>query len=138
KGAGAWVGRERGGAEVLGVSVGGEQVEGEGKRKPPVAAGLDGVGDASAGVGADLGGRGAAAGVGVGAPGVVDHARGTVRRAPNLPGFDAEVGLGALVSKALDGIDVRVDNDVNVGVLAERRIGAATGARDLLGVGVGA
>jgi glucokinase len=93
--------------------------------------------DTIAGVVADLGGPDAAGGVGVGAPGVVDHERGTVQRAPNLPGFDDEVALGPLVSKALGGVDVRVDNDVNVGVLAEHRMGAAQGARDLLGVWVG-
>jgi len=137
KGARPWIGIDLGGTKVFGVVLDGEQVTAEAKRKTPVAAGLDGVVDAIAGVVADLGGTHAAGGVGVGAPGVVDHERGTVRRAPNLPGFDDEVGLGPLLSKALGGIDVRVDNDVNVGVLAEHRMGAAQGARDLLGVWVG-
>jgi glucokinase len=137
KGARPWIGIDLGGTKIFGVVLDGEQVTAEAKRKTPVAAGLDGVVDTIAGVVADLGGTDAAGGVGVGAPGVVDHERGTVRRAPNLPGFDDEVRLGPLLSKALGGIDVRVDNDVNVGVLAEHRMGAAQGARDLLGVWVG-
>ena len=131
KGARPWIGIDLGGTKIFGVVLDGEQVTAEAKRKTPVAAGLDGVVDTIAGVVADLGGTDAAGGVGVGAPGVVDHERGTVRRAPNLPGFDDEVRLGPLLSKALGGIDVRVDNDVNVGVLAEHRMGAAPAARDL-------
>ena len=137
KGARPWIGIDLGGTKVFGVVLHGEEVTAEAKRKTPVAAGLDGVVDTIAGVVADLGGPGAAGGVGVGAPGVVDHTRGTVRRAPNLTGFDAEVELGPQVSKALGGVDVRLDNDVNVGVLAEHRMGAARGARELLGVWVG-
>jgi glucokinase len=60
-----------------------------------------------------------------------------VSSAPNLPGFDGDVGLGALLTKALGGVDVRLDNDVNAGVRAEHAMGAARGARNLLGVWVG-
>jgi glucokinase len=137
KGARPWIGIDLGGTKIFGVVLDGEEVTAEAKRKTPVAAGLDGVVDTIAAVVADLGGPDAAGGVGVGAPGIVDHARGTVRRAPNLPGFDAEVRLGPLLSKALDGVRVHVDNDVNVGVLAEHRMGAARGERDLLGIWVG-
>ena len=132
-----WIGIDLGGTKVFGVVLEGDEVTAEAKRKTPVGAGVDGVVDTIVGVVEDLGGADAAAGLGVGAPGVVDHARGTVRRAPNLPGFDGEVGLGPLLSKALGGVGIRLDNDVNAGVLAEHRMGTAQGARDLLGVWVG-
>ena len=137
KGERPWIGIDLGGTKIFGVVLEGHEVTAEAKRKTPVDAGPDGVVDTIAGVVQDLGGPDAAGGVGVGAPGVVDHERGTVRRAPNLPGFDDEVGLGALISKALGDVDVRLDNDVNAGVLAERSMGAAQGTRDLLGVWVG-
>ena len=132
-----WIGIDLGGTKVFGVVLEGDEVTGEAKRKTPVGAGPGGVVETIAGVVADLGGTEGAGGVGVGAPGVVDHGRGTIRRAPNLPGFDAEVALGRLLSEALGGVEVRLDNDVNVGVLAELRMGAAPDARDLLGVWVG-
>jgi glucokinase len=136
-GARPWIGIDLGGTKVFGVVLEGNEVTAEAKRKTPVTAGVDGVVETIAEVVDDLGGPDAAGGVGVGAPGIVDHARGSVRRAPNLHGFDDEVGLGARLAKALGGVDVRLDNDVNVGVLAELRMGAAEGARDLLGVWVG-
>jgi glucokinase len=137
KGARPSIGIDLGGTKVYGVVLDGHEVTAEAKRKTPVGGGPDGVIDTIAAVVQDLGDTSAVAGLGVGAPGVVDHERGTVRRAPNLPGFDEEVGLGPRLSKALDGLEVRVDNDANVGVLAERELGAAQGARDLLGVWVG-
>ena len=132
-----WIGIDLGGTKVYGVVLEGDEVRAEAKRKTPPGVGPDGVIDVIASVVRDLGGTDAIAGVGIGAPGVVDHASGTVRRAPNLPGFDREVELGPRLSKVLGGVPVHVDNDVNVGVLAEHRLGAALGARDLLGVWVG-
>lgn len=75
------------------------------------------------------------AGVGVGAPGAIDHARGIVREAPNLrwnnyplaEELSAELGHGPVV----------IDNDVNVAVLGENQLGAGRQARDVLGVWVG-
>ena len=133
----AWIGIDLGGTKIFGVVLRGDEVTAEAKRKTPVGTGPDRVVETIAGVVEDLGGLHAAGGVGVGAPGAVDHERGTVRRAPNLPGFDEEVGLAALLSKSLGGAEVRLDNDVNAGVLAEHRMGAGHGARDLLGVWVG-
>jgi glucokinase len=137
KGARPRIGVDLGGTKIFGVVLDGDEVTAEAKRKTPAGAGPDGVVDTIAGVVHDLGGPDAAGGVGVGAPGIVDHERGTVRRAPNLPGFDDEVGLAVLLSDALGGAEVRLDNDVNAGVLAEHRMGAARGARNLLGVWVG-
>jgi len=63
------------------------------------------------------------AGVGVGVPGVVDPATGEVRHAVNL-GIQGAVPLGRLLSAELDGLPVRVDNDLNVAALgAEHALG---------------
>ena len=65
-------------------------------------------------------------GVGVGVPGLVDPRTGSVSHAVNL-GMDlSDVPLGALLTSALDGVPVRVENDVNA---------AALGAAHLLGLG---
>jgi glucokinase len=58
--------------------------------------------------------------------------------AANLPGFgDTPVPLQALVSDALGGLPVHLDNDVNVGTVAEHRLGAGRGFEDLLAVFAG-
>ncbi|MDQ6696823.1 MAG: ROK family protein [Actinomycetota bacterium] len=75
--------------------------------------------------------------VGLGTPGVVDQATGTVSHAPNLVGWKAEVALRDMLEQALPGTEVRVDNDVNVGVLGEQSVGAARGHDDVLGVFAG-
>ena len=77
------------------------------------------------------------AGVGVGAPGVIDSVDGTVRQAPNLHGWMEPFGVADALSTALEGVPVAVDNDVNVGTLAEHRLGAGQGADNLLGVFAG-
>jgi len=77
------------------------------------------------------------AGIGIGTPGEVDSASGAVSRAANVPGFSERVELGPLLSQALGGVQVTVDNDVRVGVLGEHRRGAGRPYRDLLGVWVG-
>jgi glucokinase len=115
----------------------GEEVVAEAKRKTPLQGGPLGVVDAIAAVVAELGGTANVEAVGVGAPGAVDVKTGTVRQAPNLPGWHDPFGLGPALSDALDGIAVWVDNDVNVGARAEHRLGAGKGATDMLGVFVG-
>lgn len=77
--------------------------------------------------------------VGIGAPGSIDTEAGTVSSSPNLPGFQAAepVALGAMVSKALGGVPVKLDNDVRVAILGEWKRGAGRGYRNLLGVWVG-
>lgn len=74
--------------------------------------------------------------VGIGTPGVVAPGSGDVLVAPNLPGFDRTVHLGALVSERL-GTHVAVGNDVNVAALGEARAGAARGHDDVLAVWMG-
>lgn len=76
------------------------------------------------------------AAVGIGVPGPVDSVRGRVLRAPNLAGFDAAVEVGHELTGRL-GTEVKVDNDVNVALLGEQRLGAARGGDDVLGVWCG-
>lgn len=133
-----WIGIDLGGTKVYGVVAHGEKVKKEAKRKTPLQGGPDAVVETIAGVVADLGGTDGTKGVGVGAPGAVDHAAGVVRQAPNLAGWQEQnVPLGDLVRKALGGVPVFVDNDANVGTLAEHKRGAGRGASEVLGVWVG-
>ena len=79
------------------------------------------------------------AGVGVGAPGLIDSKNGIVHCLTNIPGFK-DVNLKRLLRQKI-GIPVYVDNDVNLMALAEYRFGAAKGAKNIfcitLGTGVG-
>ncbi|EYB68309.1 ROK domain-containing protein [Deinococcus phoenicis] len=80
------------------------------------------------------------AGVGAGVPGPVDHATGRVVQPPNMPGWDGENVMAGLEGAL--GLGTRVDNDANLGALAENRFGAHRGAPDLIYVkaatGIGA
>ncbi|MDP9020150.1 MAG: ROK family protein [Actinomycetota bacterium] len=130
------IGIDLGGTKVQGVLVDGGEVVGDAKVPTPTG----GVDEVVAAVGDcvdRLGATGKVAGVGIGAPGVVDAATGTVVVAPNLPGFSVPVPLAALLADRLGGARVAVDNDVNVSALAEHRLGAGRGSHDLLGVWVG-
>lgn len=133
----AWIGVDLGGTKIYAVVLEGEKVLAEGKRKTPTQGGPLAVVDAMAAVVSELGGTENVAGVGVGAPGVVDPVDGTVRSAPNLPGWMEPFGMSAALSESLGGVPVAVDNDVNVGTLAEHRMGAGRGADNVLGVFVG-
>ena len=77
--------------------------------------------------------------VGVGAPGMVDR-DGCLRYAPNLPHADG-VDWSGLIGAQLPGRRVVVENDANLAVLAEHRLGAARGHRHVvmvtLGTGIG-
>jgi glucokinase len=73
------------------------------------------------------------AGVGIGSPGAVDHESGTVAHARNLPDWDDPFPLAGVLTDAL-GVPVRVDNDVQVAVLAELELGAGKPFESFLGV----
>ncbi len=75
-------------------------------------------------------------GVGVGSPGVVDGATGTVTSARNLPDWEGSFELGAMLSAKLD-TRVRVGNDVQVATEAEFELGAGRPYQSLLGVSWG-
>jgi glucokinase len=73
------------------------------------------------------------AGVGVGSPGKVDDAAGTVAGAKNLPGWDGAVDLRSLLETDL-GTRVALGNDVQVATDAEFHLGAGRPYPSLLGV----
>lgn len=131
------VGIDLGGTKVYGVRLAGGEVAAEAKSKTPVQGGPLGVVDAIAEVVVELADGARDLHVGVGAPGVVDVERGVVRAAPNLPGWSEPFDLASALSEAIGGARVVVDNDVNVGILAEHAMGAAKGMSEVLGVFVG-
>jgi len=71
-------------------------------------------------------------GAGVGAPGAIDSAAGTVADPPNLPWKNA-FPIGPELTKTL-GTTVLIDNDVRVATRAEYELGAGRGYPSLLGV----
>jgi glucokinase len=75
------------------------------------------------------------AGVGVGSPGSIDEAAGTVTRALNVsPEWDGAFALRDELASRLDGAAIRLGNDVRVGTLAEMRLGAGRNHNSLIGV----
>jgi glucokinase len=73
------------------------------------------------------------AGVGVGSPGTIDAAAGTVSNAGNLPGWEGSFALADALSQAL-GTPVLLGNDVSVATDAEFRLGAGRPYQSLVGV----
>jgi glucokinase len=71
--------------------------------------------------------------VGVGSPGVVDDAAGTVTSARNLPGWEGSYPLAEKLGAALMA-PVGLSNDVNVATQAEFELGAGKPFRSILGV----
>jgi predicted NBD/HSP70 family sugar kinase len=67
------------------------------------------------------GGASGLTGVGIGLPGVVDPATGRVEHAVNL-GIEDGVPLAALVSAALDGVPVQIENDLNAAALGAAHV----------------
>jgi glucokinase len=136
----ATVGIDLGGTKVQAAVLDDEgKVIGQGRTKTPTKGGpsdvVDAIGaavkDALKSAKADVGA------VGIGTPGAVDPDTGHVTGAANLPGFGEPVPLRDLVRDALGASSVRIDNDVNVGTLAEHRLGAGQGLDDLLAVFAG-
>jgi glucokinase len=73
------------------------------------------------------------AGVGIGSPGVIDAAAGTVAGARNLPRWQGTFELGPTLSSRL-GTPVFLGNDVGVATEAEFRLGAGQQYQSLIGV----
>lgn len=73
--------------------------------------------------------------IGIGAPGAIDCERGVVLEAPNLRWN--EVSLAAELAARCAGTPVLVDNDVNVAIYGENRLGAGHNAHNVLGVWCG-
>jgi len=135
-GTGATIGIDLGGTKIYALAVQDGQIVGEAKEKTPVHGGPLAVVDALAAVVRQLTPDTPAA-VGVGAPGAIDHRTGVIRWAPNLPGWIEPFNLAAALSAAVGECSVLIDNDVNVGTLAEHRLGAGRGHDDLVGIFVG-
>jgi glucokinase len=72
-------------------------------------------------------------GVGVGSPGAVDEASGTVSSARNLPGWEGTFALSKDLGGRI-GTSVRLGNDVQVATDAEFQLGAAREFDSVLGV----
>ncbi|MFG0292304.1 MAG: ROK family protein [Phycisphaerales bacterium JB050] len=75
------------------------------------------------------------AAIGIGAPGAIDFATGTVLEAPNLCWNN--IPLAAELSSRCANAPVLVDNDVNVAIYGENRLGAGCNAENVLGVWCG-
>jgi glucokinase len=72
-------------------------------------------------------------GAGIGVPGPIDHDRGTLERAANLPGWDEPFPIVDVLTERL-GAPIHLGNDVGVAVDAEFRLGAGKPYRSLLGI----
>lgn len=74
-------------------------------------------------------------GIGIGLPGPVDSEKGIVHFFPNIKGW-RKVRLREIMRKKMC-LPVTIDNDANVMTLAEARIGAAKGKRNVVGLTLG-
>ena len=74
-------------------------------------------------------------GVGIGLPGLVDPVKGHVIFLPNIPGWK-NIPLRKHLEKKV-GLEVFLDNDVNVMTLGEWRFGAGQGSDDMIGMTLG-
>jgi glucokinase len=139
----------RGGGPRGGIDLGGTKIQvvivddahevlGEARHPTPTSGGpeavcaemADTLADAAAGAGVD---PAKLKGVGVGSPGAIDAASGTVAQARNLPDWIDPFPLGDRLSEAV-GAPVRVDNDVSVATAAEFELGVGREYSSLLGV----
>jgi len=135
-----YIGIDLGGTNVQIGAVGEEfKLAASTKRKTRAEEGMDsvlericdGIDEACRGAGvpvADV------AAIGIGAPGAVEPHEGIVLEAVNLRWND--VPLASIMSKRLK-VPVYLDNDVNVAVYGENRLGAGKNAENLLGVWCG-
>lgn len=138
----ATVGVDLGGTKILTAAVVDGEVVATSKRSTPrtgtPADVLDRVADAIDRLeveGKEIGGR--LTRIGIGAPGPARPDSTLVGAAPNLPGWDEPVDVGAALRDRFGDVEVRVGNDVNVAALAEFHHGAGRDSEHLLAVFVG-
>ena len=133
------VGLDRGGTKIQAVAIRrGATVIGSARRDTPhrggpeavIAALADSAREVVATAGATLA---EVSGVGVGSPGAIDKAAGTIAQVANIDDWDGPFPLGPMLAAEL-GRPVTIGNDVNVAVDAERRYGAGREFRSFLGV----
>ncbi len=131
------IGIDLGGTKIMAVLVDeGRVVEKAKKSTPRVGTPAD-VLDAIAATVRKVDPDGVAARMGIGVPGPVRPGTGVLPVALNLPGWDHDVDVASGLADRCGGRTVVVDNDVNVGTLAEVRLGAATDVDNVLGVFMG-
>jgi glucokinase len=132
-------GIDLGGTKIQAVVVGrAGALAGQSRRPTPTDGGPPGVtaelagamGEAAAEAGVETA---ALAGIGVGSPGKVDDAAGTVSGAKNLPDWGGTFDLRSALEDAC-GAPVALGNDVQVATDAEFALGAARDYRSVLGV----
>ncbi|HXA72710.1 MAG TPA: ROK family protein, partial [Acidimicrobiales bacterium] len=122
-----------GGTKVLGVALGpGNEAVGEARVPTPTGAReivgshiAEAVAQVTAQLDQSRSSDAEAAPIGVGAPGMVDR-QGRLCFAPNLPQAHG-VDWTALIGDRLPARSVVIENDANLAVLAEHRLGAARG-----------
>src|SRR2546423_5114666 len=133
-------GIDLGGTKIQAVVVNGRgSVTGDARHPTPTKGGPPAV---AAEMAATLGEAAEAAGVdtsslasvGVGSPGVIDTAAGTVASARNLTDWIEPFPLAAELSKAVGGAPVSLGNDVSVATDAEFKLGAGKPYGSILGV----
>jgi glucokinase len=137
-----------GGTKVLGVALGvSDRIVAEARVTTPVGSSADGaegvavaraVAEVVAELDAALGDTDrlvAASPVGVGVPGMLDR-QGRLCFSPNLP-QGRGVDWNALLSGHLPGRHILVENDANFAALAEHRLGAAQGYRQVMAITLG-
>lgn len=135
------VGLDIGGTKTLGVLLGPDDAV-LGSVRLPTTRGVEGVVTTAAKAVRALTdeagtGPGALVGVGIGVPGVVDPATGTVVHAVNL-GFPGDrTPLAHLLSAELDGTPVQVENDLNVAALGAAHAEGAPADLAFLALGTG-
>ena len=134
----------RGGIDLGGTKIqaavvdAGNSVVGQAKEPTPTEGGPAGVAEAMAkalaAAAEDAGTEPAKLdGVGVGSPGAVDAAAGTVSDAGNLPDWEGAFPLGEALSESL-GTEIRIGNDVQVATDAEFQLGAGRPYESIIGV----
>jgi glucokinase len=132
-------GIDLGGTKVQAVVVGSaNQVLGQARLATPVTGGppavaaqmIEAIREAAKAAGVETA---SLTGIGVGAPGAIDPAAGTVSHAGNLPDWTGPFPVVSTLSSAL-GTPVQLANDVDVATLAEFELGAGAPYKDLLGV----
>lgn len=133
----ATIGVDLGGTKTMAVLVEDRAVQAKAKRSTPHTGGPDDVIDTVVRAVSKIDPDSRAKAIGIGVPGPVIPGTGVLPAAPNLPGWDHDVPVADLLSERLGGRPVMVDNDVNVGTLAEHRLGAGVGVDNLIGVFVG-
>jgi glucokinase len=132
-------GVDLGGTKIQAVVVAdGGEVAGQSRRPTPTTGGPKDVADEIAGALRDAAAQAGVEtseldGIGVGSPGKVDDAAGTVSGAKNLPGWGGSFDLRRALEKAC-GAPVSLGNDVQVATDAEFELGSARQYDSLLGV----